>query len=149
VAGSDDLPEECITLKLEQPDMRGTMNEQVETPSFPFQLNNSIVAHQRQKIQDSLDMDATDPWRRGRGYLSDDIERVAKTYMGGELSSKYTPLTPFKAAKALVEIDQLDREDQPSHGAVQQIFKRWEREGRAYFMNDPYAFIAFKEETHD
>jgi hypothetical protein len=54
------------------------------------------------------------------------------------------PLTPYQAAKALVALDSLEVEDTPSHGAVAAIFKRWEQEGKALFMNDPFAFVTWK-----
>jgi hypothetical protein len=84
--------------------------------------------------------------RRGRGYLTDDIERVCKAYESSELSTPNgEPLTPYWASRLLVKLDSLDSEDAPSHGAVNAIFDRWERSGKALFTKSPRAFVAFRE----
>jgi hypothetical protein len=120
-----------------------------EKPSlFPFDSVAWRIEQIRKQKHDLSMLDKElQPSRRTRGYLHDDIERICRGYLAGELDGvlKGRPLTPYMPTSALVEIDSLEVEDRPSHGAVQQIFQKWEAEGTALFMRNPYAFVTFKE----
>lgn len=83
--------------------------------------------------------------RRPRGWLADDVKAVCDLYVTGELQiAENKTLTPHRAASAVMKIDGLSKA--PSTGAVQAVFKRWEKIGFAIFARDPFAFIDYSEE---
>lgn len=85
------------------------------------------------------------PDRRPRGWLAADIKSVCDLYITGELKIKDDkPLTPYRCALAVKEVDGLD--EAPSVGAVSAVFKRWDNMGFATFRTDPFAFVEYTEE---
>lgn len=82
--------------------------------------------------------------RRPRGFLEADIKRVCDAWVTGEyVVVGEKPLTPYRAALALKEMDQLD--EAPSSGAVSAVFDRWVEIGFMEASRKPYAFAGYTE----
>lgn len=86
--------------------------------------------------------------RRARGMLEADIKRVCDAYITGQYKvPDDKPLTPYRAAQALKDIDGLDPDTVPSSGAVDAVFDRWAEIGFAEFTHKPFAFADYTEDA--
>lgn len=84
--------------------------------------------------------------RRPRGYLTGDLNNICKMFVTGEIQLREgVYLTPSVASRLFGEIEGTPKEDLPSHGAIDRIFKRWEEIGYAELRRTPLAFVDFTE----
>lgn len=90
---------------------------------------------------DPDDYDDPEP-RRPRGYLALDVNNVLREFIAsGSTLPEGEFLTPWKVARMIKEDHQIDKA--PSSGAVDAVFKRWDKIGYASFRQVPFAFLDF------